>query len=61
MRTPQKRVLTVPTRKQPKSVRSPAKRHATPTTPGEQHIGATEDQVSRTMPPKTDDDEPKQG
>jgi hypothetical protein len=27
----------------------------------EAHIGATEDQVSVTMPPKADDDEPKQG
>jgi hypothetical protein len=28
---------------------------------GEAHIGATEDQISVTMPPKADDDEPKQG
>jgi hypothetical protein len=37
------------------------KRHAAPTSPGEKHIGATEDQVAVTMPPKADDDEPKQG
>jgi hypothetical protein len=61
MRTSPKRVLTVPARKQPKSMWDSAKRHAAPTTPGEQHIGATEDQVSPTMPPKSDDDEPKQG
>ena len=28
---------------------------------GDLHMGAKEDQVSRTMPPKADDDEPKQG
>jgi hypothetical protein len=30
-------------------------------TRAEQHMGATEDQVIATMPPKADDDEPKQG
>ena len=38
-----------------------ARRHAVPTTPGDKHMGGTEQQVSVTMPPKTDDDEPKQG
>lgn len=28
---------------------------------GDLHMGAREDQISRTMPPKSDDDEPKQG
>jgi hypothetical protein len=30
-------------------------------TRSEEHIGATEDQVHPTLPPKADDDEPKQG
>jgi hypothetical protein len=38
-----------------------AKQHSVPTSSGEKHLGATEDQVSATMPPKADDDEPKQG
>jgi hypothetical protein len=29
--------------------------------PGDEHMGATEQQVSKTMPPSPDDDEPKQG
>jgi len=37
------------------------KRHPTPSTPEEGHMGATEDQVSKTPPPTPDDDEPKQG
>jgi len=37
------------------------KRHLVPTSPGDRHMGATESQVSKTMPPKADDDEPKQG
>jgi len=36
-------------------------RHAVPTTPGDKHMGATEQQMSVTMPPRADDDEPKQG
>ena len=28
---------------------------------GDRHIGATENQVSPTMPPRPEDDEPKQG
>jgi hypothetical protein len=35
--------------------------HPTPSGPEEGHLGATEDQVSKTMPPTADDDEPKQG
>ena len=38
-----------------------ARRHNVPTTPGDKHMGATEQQVSVTMPPRVDDDEPKQG
>lgn len=37
------------------------KKHSVPSGRGEKHIGATEDQVRATMPPKADDDEPKQG
>lgn len=37
------------------------KKHAVPFGREEQHLGAREDQVSVTMPPKGDDDEPKQG
>lgn len=37
------------------------KRHPVPLGREEKHMGATEDQVSVTMPPKADDDEPKQG
>jgi hypothetical protein len=40
--------------------RSVGRRRA-PISREEAHIGATEDQVSVTMPPKADDDEPKQG
>jgi hypothetical protein len=36
-------------------------RHPVPSGREEQHMGATEDQVSVTMPPREDDDEPKQG
>jgi hypothetical protein len=39
----------------------PLNRHPVAFSRGEKHIGATEDQVSVTMPPKGDDDEPKQG
>lgn len=53
--------VKTPVRRPPRSGNRRPKRHATPSSPGEQHIGATEDQVSKTMPPKTDDDEPKQG
>jgi hypothetical protein len=51
-----------PTRKAPSAndVR-PIERHATPPGPEEGHVGATEDQMSKTMPPMPDDDEPKQG
>jgi hypothetical protein len=34
--------------------------HAKPDA-GDEHIGATEQQVSKTTPPSPDDDEPKQG
>jgi hypothetical protein len=61
MPTPRKRVPTAPEQKPRNAGRRPAKRHGVPTTRGEKHIGATEDQVSPTMPPKADDDEPKQG
>jgi hypothetical protein len=37
------------------------KKHAVPTGRGERHMGAMENQVSATMPPRADDDEPKQG
>ena len=37
------------------------KRHAAPSSREERHLGAREDQVGVTMPPKVDDDEPKQG
>jgi hypothetical protein len=36
-------------------------RHPTPSSPEEGHMGATEDQVSKTPHPTPDDDEPKQG
>jgi hypothetical protein len=62
MPTLQKRVPSPPVRKPRNSADSrPAKRHPAPTSPGEKHIGATEDQVSVTMPPRENDDEPKQG
>jgi hypothetical protein len=37
----------------------PLNRHPVAFSRGEKHIGATEDQVSVTMPSKGDDDEPK--
>jgi hypothetical protein len=60
--TPQKRAPNAPLRTQrhPGAGR-PVRRHAVPITRGDKHIGATEDQVAITMPPKADDDEPKQG
>jgi len=36
-------------------------RHAAPSNATEKHLGALESQVGRTLPPKGDDDEPKQG
>ena len=38
-----------------------AKKRPAPADRSEKHIGATEDQVMPTLPPKADDDEPKQG
>jgi hypothetical protein len=63
MPTPRK---SIPIAAPPRKVRNSAsarslKRHAVPFSRGEKHIGATEDQVSVTMPPKGEDDEPKQG
>lgn len=46
---------------QPRTITRRPPPHPTPGGLGEQHIGATEDQVTPTMPPKGDDDEPKQG
>ena len=61
MRT-QKRAPDVPLRKPRNSAAGRlARRHSVPTTPGDKHMGATEQQVSVTMPPRADDDEPKQG
>lgn len=37
------------------------KRHPAPWGREERHLGAREDQVGVTLPPKADDDEPKQG
>ena len=37
------------------------KRHAAPSSRGEGHIGAMENQIGKTLPPRPDDDEPKQG
>ena len=39
----------------------PLERHPAPPSPEEGHMGATENQVSKTLPPTADDDEPKQG
>jgi hypothetical protein len=62
MITSQKRVPNAPVRKQRRlGAGGPVKQHAVPTTLGDKHMGATEDQVSKTMPPRADDDEPKQG
>jgi hypothetical protein len=63
MPTPRKNApIAAPRRKARNSVSVRSlKRHAVPFSRGEKHIGATEDQVSVTMPPKGDDDEPKQG
>jgi hypothetical protein len=36
-------------------------KHPAPPDPEEGHMGALETQVSRTVPPTADDDEPKQG
>jgi hypothetical protein len=36
-------------------------RHRAPSSPEEGHTGALESQVSKTLPPTADDDEPKQG
>jgi hypothetical protein len=62
MPTPSKPARTTPVRK-PRfsSGNSSAKRQFVATNRGERHLGATEDQVSATMPPKAADDEPKQG
>jgi hypothetical protein len=57
----EKRVSASPARKRNADDGGPAKRHAVPTARGEIHLGATEDQVHATMPPKAADDEPKQG
>ena len=61
MSTP-KRVVPVPARtpRATGNARVP-ERHAVPLGRSEKHMGATENQVSVTMPPKGDDDEPKQG
>jgi len=62
MPTPPKRLPSTSVRKPREAA---ADRSATqrsfPSNRAEKHIGATEDQVSPTMPPSADDDEPKQG
>jgi hypothetical protein len=62
MRKPQKSIRTAVVQKQGNSRAARLrKKHPVPTTRGEKHLGAMENQVSATMPPKADDDEPKQG
>jgi hypothetical protein len=46
----------------PRKLVGPRRRVSRPAPdPGDEHIGATEGQVIRVMPPRADDDEPKQG
>jgi hypothetical protein len=61
MSTPRKRVEDKPPRTEKPGAGRLPKRHPVPTLRGEKHLGATEAQMSVTMPPSPDDDEPKQG
>jgi len=61
MKTPLKTQPGAPIRKPASPGRDRVQRRSAQISAGEGHIGATEDEVSATMPPKPDDDEPKQG
>jgi hypothetical protein len=61
MTSPRKRVEDKPPRTEKPGAGRLPKRRLVPTSRGEKHLGATEAQVSVTMPPSADDDEPKQG
>lgn len=58
----QKSQAAAPARQSPKPAGPRIlKKHPTPFGHEETHIGATEDEMSVTLPPKADDDETKQG